>query len=93
VTLSPYLRSLVEFRPDPELVVTLPYTVRLHVLSGIALIGLFPFTRPASAMGAVIRRVIVRAVAPVGEAIAGFARDLSDQLGARGRNLLWPEED
>jgi nitrate reductase gamma subunit len=37
--------------------------------------------------------VVVRAAAPLGAAIAGFARDLSDQLGARGRNLLWPEED
>jgi hypothetical protein len=63
------------------------------MLSGFVLIGLFPLTRPASAVSAVIWRVIVRAVAPLGEAIAGFARDLSDQLDARGRNLLWSDED
>jgi nitrate reductase gamma subunit len=43
VTLTPYVRSLVAFHPDTRLL-EMPYLIRLHVFSGIALIGVLPFT-------------------------------------------------
>jgi nitrate reductase gamma subunit len=44
-TLLPYVRSLVRLRPDLELVVEMPFSVRLHVVAGFLAIAIFPFTR------------------------------------------------
>jgi hypothetical protein len=77
------------------LFIVVPYAATfcfVAALVGSVLFGQRAFNPPREEH-VTIRRVIVRALAPLGEAIAGFARDLSDQLGARGRNLLWPEED
>jgi nitrate reductase gamma subunit len=44
VTLAPYLRSLLQLRPDVVLVADLPPVVKLHLLSTTALVGVLPFT-------------------------------------------------
>jgi nitrate reductase gamma subunit len=44
-TLSPYLWSLVVFKPDLSLVAPLPLLVKFHIVSAFGLILLFPFTR------------------------------------------------
>jgi nitrate reductase gamma subunit len=44
VALTPYLRSLVELRPDLSALAGLPSLVRLHVLAGIASLAVVPFT-------------------------------------------------
>lgn len=43
--LSPYLWSLIRLQPDVSWVAPLPWAVKLHIVGGFALIGLFPFTR------------------------------------------------
>lgn len=44
-TLTPYLRSVATFAPDPQWVVAMPFTVKLHVAGLWALLLVFPFTR------------------------------------------------
>ena len=45
VTLTPFVRSLVRLQPDVEWMATMPYLVKLHVFSGIAVVALWPLTR------------------------------------------------
>lgn len=40
-----YVQSLVLLRPDPALLSTVPLIYKLHILSGITVFLLFPFTR------------------------------------------------
>ena len=42
---APYLWSIVTFRPRPEFLLTMPWSVKLHVLSAFTLILLLPFSR------------------------------------------------
>ncbi len=44
-TAAPWLASLATFRPDPTFVATLPLVPKLHILGGILLVAIFPFTR------------------------------------------------
>jgi len=44
-TMTPYLRSLATFAPEPGWVVAMPWLVKLHVVGLWALLGVFPFTR------------------------------------------------
>lgn len=44
-TVVPWLMSLAKLSPDTELVTSLPWVVKLHMLGGFAIIALFPFTR------------------------------------------------
>jgi nitrate reductase gamma subunit len=43
VTLTPYVHSLVALQPNADLL-AMPYLIKLHVFSGIALIAVLPFT-------------------------------------------------
>ena len=43
--LTPYLRSLFIFDPDIAAVAALPLSVKIHIISAFALIGMIPFTR------------------------------------------------
>lgn len=44
-TISPWFRSLFYFRPDVELMVNVPTVFKLHVVAGLLLFALLPFTR------------------------------------------------
>lgn len=44
-TISPWLRSIFGFQPQPELMANVPILFDLHVLSALALFALWPFTR------------------------------------------------
>jgi nitrate reductase gamma subunit len=44
-TAAPWLASLATFRPDPSFIAALPLVPKLHILGGILLVALFPFTR------------------------------------------------
>jgi nitrate reductase gamma subunit len=44
-TLVPWLRSLVTLHPDTAAVAAMPWPVKLHAVSGFALLVLFPYTR------------------------------------------------
>ena len=44
-TVVPWLASLVKFQPQPQYVAVLPLVPKLHILGGILIVALFPFTR------------------------------------------------
>ncbi len=44
-TAAPWLASLATFRPDPTYVAVLPLVPKLHILGGVLLVAIFPFTR------------------------------------------------
>ncbi|MFE6237268.1 respiratory nitrate reductase subunit gamma [Cellulosimicrobium sp. NPDC057862] len=44
-SISPWFRSLLTFQPDPSLMADVPLAFQLHVLCGLALFALWPFTR------------------------------------------------
>lgn len=44
-TAVPWLVSLVGLNPQIQYVTALPWTVKLHMLGGFVIVGLFPFTR------------------------------------------------
>jgi len=44
-TISPWLRSIVVLQPAPELMRDVPLTFQLHVLAGLLLFAVWPFTR------------------------------------------------
>jgi nitrate reductase gamma subunit len=44
-TLAPWIRGIVTFTPDPGLMIPVPLSYKVHVLSGLALLGFSPFSR------------------------------------------------
>ncbi len=51
-TISPWFRQIFLLRPDPDLMSGVPPVYKIHVLIGLALIALFPFTRLVHAFAA-----------------------------------------
>jgi nitrate reductase gamma subunit len=44
-TISPWVRGLITFTPDPSLMKTVPFGFKLHIFITFILIGIWPFTR------------------------------------------------
>jgi len=44
-TIAPWIRGLVFFQPDPELMSGVPLSYKIHILSAFALLGFSPFSR------------------------------------------------
>jgi nitrate reductase gamma subunit len=44
-TVAPWIRGIVTFRPDPDLMRTVPLSYKLHILSALALLAFSPFSR------------------------------------------------
>ncbi len=44
-TVAPWIRSILTFMPEPELMTTVPLSYQLHILFAFALLALSPFTR------------------------------------------------
>ncbi|MBT3321291.1 MAG: respiratory nitrate reductase subunit gamma [Anaerolineae bacterium] len=42
---TPYLWSVFLFQPRPELVISLPWIIQLHLINNFALLAIFPFSR------------------------------------------------
>jgi nitrate reductase gamma subunit len=55
-TLTPYVMSLAEGRPEPELVTEMPFLVQLHVFAAFAGAAAFPFTSSAGAALSILGR-------------------------------------
>ena len=61
VTWPPYVTSVVGLNPDVTIVAQMPYLVRLHVASALALVTLLPFTPAAALVFYPLSRVAARA--------------------------------
>lgn len=44
-TVAPWIRGIVTFTPDPELMRSVPWSYKIHILGALALLGFSPFTR------------------------------------------------
>ncbi len=44
-TVAPWIRSIVIFQPNPELMYEVPLSYKIHILSAFALLGFSPFSR------------------------------------------------
>jgi nitrate reductase gamma subunit len=44
-TIAPWIRSIVFFQPNPELMSEVPLSYKIHILSAFALLGFSPFSR------------------------------------------------
>ncbi|AIG64326.1 nitrate reductase [Corynebacterium atypicum] len=44
-TISPWIRQLMIFNPQPELMADVPWQFKVHVVAGLTLIACWPFTR------------------------------------------------
>lgn len=44
-SVAPWIRSIVILSPDPGLMAPVPFCYKLHVVSGLAILGFSPFTR------------------------------------------------
>ncbi len=44
-TIAPWIRSIVTFSPDQELMRHVPWTYKVHILAALTLLGFSPFTR------------------------------------------------
>jgi nitrate reductase gamma subunit len=47
---APYLWSVFKFSPDPTFLTTMPFPVKLHIVTGWLIVGVFPFTRLVHAL-------------------------------------------
>ncbi len=44
-SVAPWIRGIVTFTPEPELMYPVPWSYKVHVLAALALLGFSPFTR------------------------------------------------
>jgi nitrate reductase gamma subunit len=44
-TVAPWIRSIVLLNPEPELMVDVPLSYKLHIVSGLGVLGFSPFSR------------------------------------------------
>jgi nitrate reductase gamma subunit len=44
-TVAPWIRSIVTFRPDPSLMLPVPLSYKVHIISALALLAFSPFSR------------------------------------------------
>jgi len=44
-TIGPWLRGVIQFMPDYTLMNTVPFIFKIHIILGLALFAVFPFTR------------------------------------------------
>mgnify|MGYP000856370876 FL=1 len=52
MTISPWFRSLFTLRPDPALMTQVPLAFKLHIVAGLLLLAIWPFTRLVHAVSA-----------------------------------------
>jgi nitrate reductase gamma subunit len=93
VTLTPYLHSVVGLEPTLGLVKEMPYVVKLHLFSGLALAALLPFTHVVYAVLVPLDRAAGWVLAPLREMAHRVRKRLEDAVRVGGRRLGWREEE
>jgi nitrate reductase gamma subunit len=90
LVLTPYLASILRYRPAPGLATQMPFLVRLHVFSAFAALAILPLTR----LAALCVFILHSALGLVGRPVSAAGRAAEAWL--RRHNpapWLWPEED
>lgn len=84
-TISPWLRQLIIFNAEPELMADVPWQFKVHVISGFTIMAAWPFTRLVHAFSA-----------PVGYVTRPYVvyRSRDERTGTAQRNTEWsPKRD
>jgi len=94
MTVTPYVLSIFRGGPVGALVAGMPFLVRLHVISGVTILPILPFTSIAAAAIIAFHRVLDRAGAQVSGRTAAPRRTLESLRQKYNPALwIWPEED
>ena len=93
LTVTPWVRSVLRLRPEPQLVDTLPYVVKLHLFAGVALLTLLPLTRTFQVVNAWLGRVSGALEARIARALSRWGGPLLDAVRQTCRGLLSPENE
>ncbi|MBW4718548.1 respiratory nitrate reductase subunit gamma [Saccharothrix obliqua] len=81
-TVSPWFRGVLLLQPDPALMADVPLSYRLHVLFGMALFTLWPFSRLVHAFSAPVRYLVRPYI---------VYRSRDDRLAARPARRGWED--
>lgn len=92
VTLTPYVRSLLTLAPDTTLL-SLPYVIKLHVFSGIALLAVLPFASVMRPVVVVVERLRDRTITPIVAIVSRQTKRAAGWASESGRALVWPEPE
>lgn len=92
LTLTPYVRSLLQGKPTMLLAAELPFLVRLHVISSFLVILVFPLTRVARSLILALDRGSRTVLDPVTSGFEQVGRAFGSAL-QRPSAWIWPEED
>jgi nitrate reductase gamma subunit len=92
VTLTPYVRSLLTLTPDTTLL-ALPYVIKLHVFSGIALLAVLPFTSVMRPVAIVVERLRELTISPIVALVSRQIKRAAGWASESGRALVWPEPE
>jgi nitrate reductase gamma subunit len=93
VTLAPYLRSVLALQPDLALVQPVPYLVKLHLFTTVALAILFPFTHLVYAVLIPLDRAAALALAPARRLAHQARTRLLEAVRMGSRRLGLQEEE
>ena len=79
-TIGPWFRSIALFQPRPELMATVPLDYKIHVMAGMILFSVWPFTRLVHVVSA-----------PVSYPTRPYViyRSKNDHLGSSSRHYGW----
>jgi nitrate reductase gamma subunit len=90
LVLTPYISSLLNFRPTAGLATQMPFLVRLHIFSMFAVLAVLPLTRlaafPVFALHSTLT-LLGRPISAAGHAAESWLRRHNPSA------WLWPEED
>jgi nitrate reductase gamma subunit len=92
VTLTPYVQSVVTLHPHLSLVKGMPYLVKLHVFSAVAIVGLLPFTRLIDLLLVLADRGLARSLAPL-VALGSWGLRPVEHWARRCAQSLWLHEE
>jgi nitrate reductase gamma subunit len=93
LTLTPWVRSVLRLRPEPQLVDSLPYIVKLHLFAGLALLTLLPLTGAFQVVETWVGTIGGALEAWIGKTLRRWCGPLLDGARQTWRGLLCPESD
>jgi nitrate reductase gamma subunit len=93
LTLTPWVRSVLRLQPEPQLLDTLPYVVKLHVFAGVALLTLLPLTTAFHIVDTWVGAIGGALEAWIAKALRRWCGPLLDGARQTWRGLSGPERD
>jgi nitrate reductase gamma subunit len=94
VTLTPYVRSLLQGSPQVAFITELPFLIALHVFCTFACMATLPLTRVAPLLVGILQKTVTVTLAPATGVVHTGARAAEAWFRKHNPALwLWPEEE